>query len=317
MENHRKLIKFGTSSYVISLPSRWITKNKLSKGSNLVVNESLNNELILSIGSTEKSEYKKEIVIELKGKEATQLKREIISCYINNYNLVKIDGENIHKFKKEIQDVLRTLMGFEIVEENSRGIVLRDFIDLGEVSYEEIFRKIDVIIKSMMEDIKLLPKKDISENIASRDDQVNKLVYLLMRNMRFTLECPHLANEKNQMNVKYILNAWDTLLNIERVADGIKRISRKMGRIRKDAKTFSDMLRIFTEIESFYKETLKTYYTCDVKSAYNLSLNKRRLADVCNKHHEKYWGVKQVPIILESFKDVISSIHNILRRVYS
>ena len=77
------------------------------------------------------------------------------------------------------------------------------------------------------------------------------------------------------------------------------------------------MLRIFTEIESFYKETLKTYYTCDVKSAYNLSLNKRRLADVCNKHHEKYWGVKQVPIILESFKDVISSIHNILRRVYS
>ena len=35
----RKLIKFGKSSYVISLPSEWIRRNKLEKGADILLDE--------------------------------------------------------------------------------------------------------------------------------------------------------------------------------------------------------------------------------------------------------------------------------------
>ena len=44
----RKLIKFGSSSHIISIPQKWIQSNSLKKGDMIFLTESNENELILS-----------------------------------------------------------------------------------------------------------------------------------------------------------------------------------------------------------------------------------------------------------------------------
>ncbi len=314
---YRKLIKFGNSSFVISVPNSWIKRNNLKKGQMVFITENLDNELILSATSREKDFDKKEISIDIDGKDVPRIKREIVSAYIKNYNTIKINGKEINKYFSDVKNIVQNLMALEIVDQSSDAITTKDFLDYNEVTLHEILRKVDNITRSMFADIKHIPKENYSTGIVSRDEEVNRMVYLIIRTMRFALDYPNLVNKNNKLNTSEILNIWDVSLNIERVADGIKRIARKLDRMTSQNKAFKIMVELSSDIEKFYWDTMKAYYTNDAELAYILSDNKRLLSDRCNELHEKFWNVQNAPIILENFKDIISSVHNIGRRIYS
>jgi len=315
MEDYRKIIKFGKSSYVVSLPTDWVKRNKLEKGDSLFINENLNNELVFNPRPFEGRAGKKQITIHIDGKDKSRIKREIVSAYLNNYNIIKTEGDTA-KYGGYVRDAIKNLMALEIVDENSKEIIAKDFLDLKEVTFEEIIRKIDTITKSMMLDVKTIDGKGDSENLMQRDEQINRLVYLIMRTMRFTLDNPGMANKKNLLKMTFILNVWDITLNIEKIADDVKRAARHFSRV-KSKKSMKGLLQLFGEIEKFYWDTMRAYYEGDIEKSYALSLSKRKLSDKCNEMHEIYWGERGVPVILENFKNMISSTHNIGRRVYS
>ena len=321
MVDYRKLIKFGNSSFVVSLPTDWIKKNNLKKGDVISISQNLNNELTFALSSKDESLAKKEISIAIDGKDKDRIKREIISSYINNYNFLKIHGKTLPDHINSIKKTLRSLMAVEIVEETPTGIVAKDFVDLKEVTFEELIRKIDTITRSMMADVNKLDKQDISKSIVLQDESVNKMMYLLIRTLRLTLANPGVTHIKNRTNMNSILNVWDVALTIEKIADSIKRVSRSISAIKdtskKNRSAVRDISKVFGAIEKFYWETMKSYYINDKELAFQLSNQKRILSDQCNELHEKYWNVKEVPVALENFKDIISSIHNLGRRVYS
>ena len=73
----RKLIKFGTSSFVVSIPRPWINKNKLVKGDLIYFNENGNNELVLSARENNDKKKLSRIVIDTKNKPLQTIRREI------------------------------------------------------------------------------------------------------------------------------------------------------------------------------------------------------------------------------------------------
>ena len=75
----RKLISFGTSSFVVSVPKGWIRENKLKKG-DLVYVEDRKDELVLSSGGGSKPEEPKRILIEMDNKELKLIRTEIVSA---------------------------------------------------------------------------------------------------------------------------------------------------------------------------------------------------------------------------------------------
>ncbi|MBI4158990.1 phosphate uptake regulator PhoU [Candidatus Woesearchaeota archaeon] len=317
MEKFRKIIKFGTSSYVLSLPSEWTKKNKLGKGDLISISENINNELVLSIPSKEKSMQKREVVIHVGNKDLTRIKRELISAYINNYGIIRIQGKISSDYVEEIRSILKGLTALELVEQTSDSLVTKDFLDISEITFQEILRKMDTITRSMMLDLKNIAKENISKSIIARDVEVNRMTYLIIRTMRFTLESPSLSHKENRVSMANILNVWDVALNIEGIADDLKRTSREVSRMKTSPDFLKELLKVFEEIEKFYLETMKSYYAHDTELAFCLSLTKSRLSQRCNELHETVWNVKYAPIILENFKSIISSIHNLGRRVYS
>ena len=85
---YRKLISFGKSSFVVSMPKPWVTQNNLKKG-DLIYMEESGSSLILNPTKSEKVNHEKTKVIGIDGKDISFITREVNSSYIlNNHTLI-------------------------------------------------------------------------------------------------------------------------------------------------------------------------------------------------------------------------------------
>mgnify|MGYP001191677169 CR=1 FL=1 len=75
----RRLIKFGNSSHVLSIPKDWIDKNRLVKGDLVFLDENEFGQLILSPDQKKIERVDRGISFCIDNKEEDQIKREIIS----------------------------------------------------------------------------------------------------------------------------------------------------------------------------------------------------------------------------------------------
>src|SRR3989344_7473405 len=101
---YRKLISFGKSSYVISLPKNWVKENKLVKGDLIYLDEQDNN---LIVGTKEKSAVEdKTKVIGVDNKSISQLERELHAAYIENYREITFRGSQL---KQKSEELLRSI----------------------------------------------------------------------------------------------------------------------------------------------------------------------------------------------------------------
>ena len=150
---YRKLISFGKSSFVVSLPKTWVVQNKLKKGDLIYFDEKDNN-LFLSFNENKHDEEKKKI-IDVDGKEFFQIKRELNAAYIENYREIVFKGKEIKDKSKEILEYVRELIALEVLEIDSTKIVTKDFLDMDHVSVQDLVKKMDIIIRSMLKDCSL------------------------------------------------------------------------------------------------------------------------------------------------------------------
>ena len=104
----RKLISFGRSSYVVSIPKPWVLKNRLKKG-DLISVDGESGELVLSLNNNHALTEPKEITINAEKKEIGLIRAEIVSAYLNNYDTINIFSSSIEQNAMEIKNILRNL----------------------------------------------------------------------------------------------------------------------------------------------------------------------------------------------------------------
>ncbi len=314
---YRKIIKFGNSSHIVTLPNDWLKKNKLNKGDTIYFEENGNNELIFSPRLLKKEKELKEIIINTNDKKVDRVKREIISAYLNDYTTIKISGDNIRKYESDVRQTIQNLMALEIVEQGNNFIIAKDFLDLNTISVDTIVRRMDTILRSMMDDIKNANKNTNFLQIVSRDEDVNRLMFLGIRILRSSLKDPSTAKSLKITSYQ-VLEHWSIINNIEKIADETKRLARFLEKIKKaDKETFERILVLYDKIEATYLNAMKAYYNQDIELAYSLSSAKKNLSEEFTVLYQKNFDKKNIPIITENLKETISVVHNILRRVFS
>src|SRR3989344_5042092 len=127
---YRKLIKFGESSHIVSLPNEWIKKNNLKKGDLIYFESNGSNEITLTPNKKDKVKIDKESVINVDGKAEKSLMREITSVYLNNFNIIKFEGKELGNKSKLVRSLVQDLVALEIVEHTNKNIVVKDFLDM-------------------------------------------------------------------------------------------------------------------------------------------------------------------------------------------
>jgi len=304
---HRRLIKFGNSSHIISVPNNWIKKNNLKKGDLIYVNENGNGELILS---PELKKIQNEINIEDENVE--KLQRKIVSSYIGGYDIINIKIKNFDNIDI-IRNYLSMLMSFEIINQTSDKVVAKDLLDINEISIDNLIRRIDNVVRSMVEDSKLSYKENNYENIYKRDYYINKLTYLLLRVIKKCLDRPKLMNVVG-LRYNKLIETWELIAALENIADHSKRISRLFTRV-KNSKVIKEILNVYGQVYKDYLEAMNAYYKNNRSDAYDIAARKGDIIDVCNDISKKT-NDPNIANILEKIKALEISVRDICRSVY-
>lgn len=302
----RKLISFGNSSFVVSLPRAWVSKNRLKKGDLLRVEE-LPTEIVISSNDTDERRVAKEVNIDAKNKGLPELRTEIISSYINNYNVI-----SVYNFSnaKDVKDIFQELIGIELIEENATKIVAKDLLDVTEVSMSNIIRRIDILVRSMSEDVSI--EKDNYESIFGRDKEVNRLSLLCFRLVRAVSENPRLLRAFNTTNWEMIIDRH-VATQLERFADQIKRMTRMLRKVKgkNERKSFA---KEYSVVKARYAEVMKVYYTKNRQQAFKMESETKEIMKQCDDFAGKC-GDRNCIAIAEYMKQMISSMTVILRAV--
>ncbi|MBI2129883.1 AbrB/MazE/SpoVT family DNA-binding domain-containing protein [Candidatus Woesearchaeota archaeon] len=311
----RKLIGFGKNSYIISLPKAWVQKNKLKKGDPIYIEER-DGDISLYPGIKEESDAK-EITIDVDGKSIKEIKRELVPAYINNFTTIMLTGKELKKRAKQIRDLIHDLVALEIIEQTSEKIITKSFLNAKELSVKDLIRKMEIMTRAMISDSKSVISESSYENIRHRDDDVNRLYYLLLRILKYALNNPSLASNYFKMSSAAILDAWRIAYVLEEIADEAKRTARYLALVRlsnADKKSLIDLLSL---VEDTYLNTMKAYYTDDRELIYRMARRKAEIIKQCDELYEHMWNKKYVPTVIEKFKFMAAATHNIGRIVYT
>ncbi len=311
---YRKLISFGKSSYVVSLPKPWIGQNKLKKGDLIYMEENGQN-LMLSKSTVKDGEEEKTKVINIDGKDLTMIAREVNSAYIMNHRTIILKGKDIKDKVKEIQQIFQNLIALEIMEQTSNSVVAKDFLNMEQVSIEELIRKMDIITRTMMKECCENVLIDNYENINDRDKDVNRLYFLLYRASLYNLN--HLSNamKKLKMGPIDLINHLFAGFYLEGIADETRRTARFLRKLKLNVKEKSNLTTLLHKIEQYYLDTLKSFYEADIDASLKLSSLKKELNALLDGLEKKEPDVNLVNMIAR-LRRLISYTHSLGRIAY-
>jgi len=309
----RKIIKFGNSSHIISVPKSWIKENKLKKGDLVYLKKNSNGELILLPKEKEEATFKK-AVIHATSKDMKLIEREILAAYIKGFNVLSVTAPDIKNKIPEIKKKLKNLAGVDILEKNSKEIIVADFLDIKSMSPKGIIRRIDNNLRSMYEDFELcLENKKIKENeykeIYGTDNEVNKFYFLLWKLTVLGLGDPLILHKLDLDQVE-LTHTWWLGMSMEKMGDEIKRIARNLKNKKFKKDTLKELLNIFIVIKKSYLDAMSSYYKKDIKLAYDVLSKRRDIIQECNSLSNKDLRIGK---ITEKLKMIQSYIHDIAK----
>ena len=200
----RRLQKIG-SSMLISLPSEWIKNNNLKKGNMVIIEVNRNNSVSLYPSNIE-AEDVKEVNIPYPLLSIERLINQIYGAYLLGYNIIRIRGKSQISFEDRelIKLAMRKLVGLEIVDEDGYNIVSQFLLDANTLDAEKILRRMSSIVAGMYKDTLIgfhNRKNGIEKLIASRDDEVDRQYFLLVRLIRSAMMDQKLASKLNLSNI--------------------------------------------------------------------------------------------------------------------
>lgn len=299
----RRLVKAGQASHTISLPKEWLDRHKLKKGDLVYVYEKSDKELIITPeNKADEPTPRKEITIAVDGKQLSTIQREITSAYINNYNTIVLNGQDITKITKDIRKMLHDFVALEVADQTANSIIAKDLLNLKEISIDRTLRRMDMLVRSMIQDsISSLDDPDLAQSVIVRDYEVNRAYFLLMRLLKSSLANKQIADFFQLSNEK-VLNYYYLTINLENYADCAKQLAEYLVKEKKKDK----VKEIFKRVEKSYLDAMKSYFTHD-----------RKLADgVALERDELLKDAGTLPAgISELFRNMVTLTNNIARLV--
>jgi phosphate uptake regulator len=226
-EETRKVQFTGGSTYIISLPKRWISENQLKKGSFIKLREEEGG--LLTIVPPESTVQKRtdEAVIRVSPNEDTEIiTRKIVSAYLAGYNSIQIrtDRQQLtarqrHEMKNFVR---RMLVGTEIVTDTSSQLTLQVLLTYPELTVQSALRRMSIITASMHKDAVLgLMTRDslLTREVISNDNEVDRFDLYVTRLLKTAIQNPRISKELGIVSSKDCLGYRLVTKSVERTAD--------------------------------------------------------------------------------------------------
>ncbi|MDE1852909.1 MAG: phosphate uptake regulator PhoU [Thaumarchaeota archaeon] len=227
----RKAIEMGKGTILVSLPKDWIRKNGVKKGADLsVVELSARKLMVKPLEGGE--DAPKQIVIEYPGDDLGQFTNDVTGAYLLGYDEIRIAGTRVisREDRASLKATIGRLVGLEIMDEDSKKVVMQFLLEPSAIIPEKIARRMSGILDGMLGDTaEALTKGDpkLLSLVNERDDEVDRLYFLLVRATRAAVVRPEVA-EGYGLSLVDLLDYRVLASFLESVGDAVSELSHQL-----------------------------------------------------------------------------------------
>lgn len=250
----RKVQMTRSGTFFITLPKDWATRNNIRRGSIVVSLITPDDKIIIDPKYTAEPAPRTAAI-----RVGPHLSRDILTKYLLGYDIITIETKDrITPEQREIiKQTLSQLIGLEITEEDQSKIVIQCLLEPAALSPERILRREHLISSSMCKDsfIALLERDvHLAKNVIARDNEVDRLYFLLVRVLRTIIQNPSLGEKLNVHPID--------CLDYRLVASFVELVADQSSQIAKYAIKFKDLRlnsEISTALSDLHKNILETF----------------------------------------------------------
>lgn len=264
IEYHRKIQVTGGSTYIVSLPKKWVKKHRLSVGNTVKLIELSDGRLILSLAEKkEKKPMTSIIIVSDYSCTPHTILRKIISNYLVGYDIIIIKSEEgiLRPDCKNVikESVRRILFGAEFMDEAAEFIKIQVLTPYINLPIKDIIKRMsDLAINMHYDVIKALEYDDphLLNEIIDRDDDIDRLYFLSIRQLIAALYSNTLSCEIGIGSLHECLEYRLVVRHLERVADHATIIARMLIDVLKNIN--SGEIKILKSMNEMVRKALST-----------------------------------------------------------
>jgi len=226
MTESRKLQKTGGSTLIVSLPKKWINKNKLEAGSEVRLTKQPDGTMNIDPGVSDTD--KKISIVKCNDEESQHLFRDLIGVYIAGGTEIKVIGSPrlTVKERKTVRKFSASVIGFEIIEEEATQAILTDMSNPGALSFRTAIKRLYKIVSAMYNDSILILEgtEDLAADVVDRDKEADKLQWFIERQFNMMLENASLSRQLKASSFEGVIYS-NVARYLERIADHACRLA--------------------------------------------------------------------------------------------
>ena len=246
-EETRKIQFTGKSSYIVSLPKRWIMDLGLKQGD--PINVVRQGSSTLQISPTQyqtKALQIEDATFEIEtDDDNSSIIRKLISLYFLGFKTINVKPK-MGRFKPAqrtaVKDaVKKMLMGTEIIADSTGGITIQVLVNLLELSVNGAFKRMMHLAQES--------NYDLAREVINTDDEVDRFGFYIIRQLKIAIQNEHMLKEMGFKNSRDCLGYRLVVKNIERTGDHAVIIAKDLLEFKKPIK--KDILTKIRDMNEF------------------------------------------------------------------
>ncbi|MGD1055606.1 MAG: phosphate uptake regulator PhoU [Nitrososphaerales archaeon] len=227
----RKVLEMGGGTLLISLPKSWAKRNGVKKGATMAVDELSARKLIVR-PIEDVVDKPREVDVEYPGKDLSEVTNDVTGAYLLGFDVIRIVGKKVisREDRARLKATIARLVGLEIMDEDSKRVTVQFLLESSAIIPEKIVRRMSSILDGMLKDIvEGLTKGDakLLALVAERDDEVDRLYFLLVRVIRAAIMRQEIAESYGLTPVD-VLDYRVLASFLESIGDAVAELSKKL-----------------------------------------------------------------------------------------
>ncbi|MBW3014023.1 hypothetical protein KY335_02170 [Candidatus Woesearchaeota archaeon] len=280
----RKLVKQGTATLTVSLPTSWTNKFRLKPGDEIDIEE-ISGDLFLR----SKKEFKiQKSKIDITDLPAALVHRYILSAYkkgsdeidvvFTNSALKNMKDGKVSSTARFVQEIVNNLVGVEVIDQGKSFVKIKQISEVSQEEFENILRRIFLLLLSMGEDAyEIISKRSRDYSILlNKHDSIDKFVNYSIR----------LLNRKGHLDFKKTSLYYYLVQELEEISDVFLFLSREV--LKNNWRITKESMKLFSLTNSTLRLYYNLFYKFNKQDLIKILYNRREFFDKVNIYSKKY-----------------------------
>ncbi len=303
MSESRKVQQTPTGTFFVCLPRAWAKENGLKKGALINLEVASDGKLLIDTKSDSTPEPKVATI-----GVGPFLGREIVGRYLLGYDTINIEAKDRigSNARSVVKSTASSLAGLEIVEETSCRISLQSIAQqpFGFLP-QKILQRNHGLVAGMIRDVSnslISGDLELAKSVMSRDNESNRLYFLLVRTLRTIIQNPRLSETLGITPIECLDYRLAASL-IEGIGDACVQEATNTISLN-GVKLPEELRKLFIELQSACcdatEQSIKAFIAKDISIAENVRNMRKKIEGTCGKIEEatKESSVDLMPHIL-------------------